>query len=91
MEVILKNKQELLLIAETEFEKSFCELIRDKKFVATLKTGMSPADVVGIKLVPELVEEEVPLPEYMPTSEDQQDYLDGFPEMFNDDKQNNSI
>lgn len=42
---------QLLIVAETEFERSFCKTLEDKKFVASIKTGLTPADVVGIKLV----------------------------------------
>jgi len=53
MEIGLTKKEEFLIIAETEFERSFCKLVEGKIFVAKLKTGLSPADIVGIKFVPQ--------------------------------------
>lgn len=52
MEINILKNDEILLIAETEFERSFCLLLKDKIFNTIVKTGSSPADIVGIKLVP---------------------------------------
>lgn len=52
MEINILKNNEILLIAETEFERSFCSLLEDKVFIAKIKSGLSPADIVGIKLVP---------------------------------------
>jgi hypothetical protein len=51
MDLSLYNKKNILIVAETEFERSFCKSLVGKKFTAVLKTGLSPADIVGVKLM----------------------------------------
>jgi len=52
MDINILKDNEILIIAETEFERSFCTLLEGKIFDATVKRGLSPADIVGIKLTP---------------------------------------
>ena len=50
MEVIYKEDGNLLLVAETEFERSFLQTLDNYSFMGTIKTGLSAADVVGLRL-----------------------------------------
>lgn len=58
MDLSLYNKKDILIVAETDFERSFCKSLVGKKFTAVLKTGLSPADIVGVKLIESCESEE---------------------------------
>ena len=51
MEVVLNKSNEILIVAETEFERSFCENYDENMFKAVLKTGSTASEVIGLRLI----------------------------------------
>jgi hypothetical protein len=47
---LLEDEYGLMLIPESEFEISYLQRINLKEFVARIKTGVSPAEIAGLKL-----------------------------------------
>jgi hypothetical protein len=49
VKVIMHGKDDLLIVPETDFERDYIERFGDACF-AMVKTGVTPADVVGLKV-----------------------------------------